>query len=637
MLKKLLAGVITAVLSLGAVALIASPAEAWRNTVSGQVSCAGDKYLVTWSVKNSEANYSETIIESNRGAVPVPTTIGFGATATFTETVSSPQDLTLEVVGQWIWNDGQSQEKARNSGSISQSSFPLGCLKVTPSATPAPSVCDGPNQFTVPQYTLGAVTGVQYTVDGVPTAPGTYDATNGTSVHIEASVTDPKYEIVGTSVWDFTFTEPTPACTVKVVPVKPIVTQAVCTGPGDSDLAYYTITAVTGVLYYVKIDGGAEQPVAAGKHDIPDGTSTVQVIAKGDAANYYVIENGPIVYDVETLNPVGLCLELVIPLEPDPVNDACDALAPGVIPATTYTLFYVEHLIYEVSVDNGAPVDVILTQNTTFNVSPRDARIHVTARVDDPTKYEVAPWSWTMVFFDFGDCKTKLTPLEPLATDQFCEEDTLPLVQSKLAAGAATAKIQRQGTITIPATPVGVQYYLDGAPVGAGVYTVTPGLHQVTADVIDGSTTKLDPAVVLPFEFDIKPGLCQPDALVIPAATSNQVGCFSAGSYTLANNTDPNAIIWTVNGNQVAPGKYSVSNSGTVTIEAAANAPVYGLEPGAQTSWTVDFKKPTVCDLETLALTGQSPTGLLIVADIFVVTGLALFAVRAMRRRPEAL
>ena len=27
------------------------------------------------------------------------------------------------------------------------------------------------------------------------------------------------------------------------------------------DLAYYTVTAVTGVLYYVKVDGGAEQPI----------------------------------------------------------------------------------------------------------------------------------------------------------------------------------------------------------------------------------------------------------------------------------------------------------------------------------------------------------------------------------------
>jgi hypothetical protein len=564
----------------------------------------------------------------------VNTNLGFGEQKFFPQNVSEPQDLSLTIKGYWESTNVYSTD----NGFLSKSSFPTGCIKVQAVATPYPSVCDGPNHFTDPSYSLTAVTGVAYTVNGTPQGAGSYPATNGTSVHIEASVTDPKYELTGQTSWDFTFTEPSPACTVKVVPVKPVLTQAACTGPGEHDSAYYTVTAVTGVLYYVKVDGGAEQPLAPGKYVIPDGTSTVQVIAKGDADNYYVIENGPIVYDVDTLVPAGLCLTLLIPLEPDPVNDECDALAPGVVPPTTYTLFYVAHVIYEVSVNDGAPQDVILTQNTTFNVVPRDARIHVTARVDDPTKYTMAPWSWTMVFWDPGDCKTKLVPLEPLATDQFCEDDAPLAPEGGTSLTIMAAKVQHQGTITIPATPAGVQYFLDGAPVGAGVYTVDPGIHKVTADVLDPATTKLDPSIVLPFTFDIQPGLCAPDKLVVPAASSNQVGCFSAGSYTLSNNLkDPNAIIWTVNGTQVAPGKYTVTNSGTVTIVAAANTPDYGLEPGAQTTWTVDFKKPTVCDLETLALTGQSPTGLLIVADLFVVTGLALFAVRAMRRRPETI
>lgn len=635
MLKKLLAGAIAAVLSLGAVALIAGPASAHHNDITVGVTCATDgQYKVTWTVKNSEGDKSEVITASNLPAA-VNATIGFGASADFVQYVPTPQNLTLQVTGYW---EASGYSKS-DSGSISANSFPTGCIKVTAEATFAPSVCDGPNHFTSPTYSLKPVDGVQYTVNSsVKGAGGPFPITNGSTLHVEASVLDSKYQLVGTTVWDYTFTEPTPACTEKVVPVKPVVTQAVCTNPGEHDLAYYTITAVTGVLYYVKIDGGAEQPVGAGKHDIPDGTKTVQVIAKGDADNYYVIEGGPIVYDVVTINPAGLCLKLVVPLEPDPINDACNALAPGVIPATTYTLFYVEHIIYEVSVNNGAPQDVILTQNTTFNVDPRDARIHVTARVDDPTKYEMAPWSWTMVYFDFGDCKTKLTPLEPLATDQFCEDTGLLDVDGKLAVAAPAAKVQKQGTITIPSLPVGVQYYLDGVPVSAGVYTVTPGLHEVNASVLDPGTTKLDPAIVLPFTFDIKPGLCQPDFLVVPAASSSQIGCFSAGSYTLSNNlNDPNAIIWTVNGTQVAPGKYTATNSSTVTIVAAPHSPTYGLVPGSQTTWTVDFKKPTVCDLETLALTGQSPTGLLIVADLFVVTGLALFAVRAMRRRPEMI
>ena len=58
---------------------------------------------------------------------------------------------------------------------------------------------------------------------------------------------------------------------------------------------------------------------------------------------------------------------------------------------------------------------------------------------------------------------------------------------------------------------------------------------------------------------------------------------------------------------------------------------MYGFQQGGQTSWTINFTKPAVCDPETLALTGQSPTGLLIAADLLVVAGLA-FAMRAVRR-----
>ncbi len=240
------------------------------------------------------------------------------------------------------------------------------------------------------------------------------------------------------------------------------------------------------------------------------------------------------------------------------------------MPPTTYTLLYVEHVIYQVSI-NGAPaVDAIITQNTTYPVSPRDATVVVTARVDDPTKYEIRPWSWSNTFVDRGDCKLKVTPVKPAATDQFCDK-TDP-----------NTPIQKQATITIPVT-AHLTYFLDGAPVAAGVIHVTPGIHEVTASVplADAGQYKLDPNVALPITFDIKPGICTPDFIVTPAAASSQIGCFSAGSYTLSNNlNDPNAIIWTVNGTQVAPGKYTVSNSGTVNIVATAKAPRYGLTPG---------------------------------------------------------
>jgi len=206
---------------------------------------------------------------------------------------------------------------------------------------------------------------------------------------------------------------------------------------------------------------------------------------------------------------------------------------------------------------------------------------------------------------------------------------------------AATAAALTVGGLT--PSPAGADGTTPSVPAGQArvakqLFTnpVTPGNHTVTA-TFDATKYKLAAGASSTFPVSINPGKCLPtEPLVTPAAASSQIGCFSNGSYTLTNDlNDPAAVIWTVNGTQVAPGKYTVSSAGTVVIVATANGPKYGFATGVQTTWTVNFQKPAVCDYQTLALTGESPTGLLIAADLLIVTGLAIFAVRAMRRRPE--
>ena len=621
MLKKLLAGAITAVLSLGVVALVAGPASAHHNTIQVNVSCAVDgAYTVTWSVTNSEGDKTEVITQSNMtGVVAVGTSFAFGETKQFVQVVQQPQNLELILTGYWAATNVYST----NSGWLGAGSFPTGCIKVTAEATKAPSVCTGPNQYSDPSYTLKPVTGVTYTVDGNVKAPGTYPATNGSTVNIVATVSDSKYELVGTTSWSFTFTAPADTCTVTVEPVAPEFKQQVCTGPGDHSLATYTITAVTGVLYYVKIDGGAEQPIAAGTHNIPEGVGTVEVIAKGDAANYYVIAGGTKIYPVFTVNPAGQCLVELIPLTPDPTQATCDVVNhPGVVPSSTYTLYYVQHVVYLVSTDNVNFTPVTINGNTTYAVSP-GTHIYVKAEADDPTKYQTVAFAWDHLFTDPGDCKPEVTPVAPDVSHQFCDDSD------------PANPILVDGAIILTAAP-NITYYIDGNLAVTGTNPVAPGPHTVTA-TFDTTKYKLAPGAQSTFPVTINPGECLPtEPLVTPAAASSQIGCFSNGSYTLSNDlNDPAAVIWTVNGTPVAPGKYTVSNTASLIIHAEPNAPQYGFAAGAQDTWTVNFKKPTVCDLETLALTGQSPTGLLIAADLFVVAGLALFSVRAMRRRTE--
>ena len=626
MFKKILAGVVTAVLSLGVVALVAGPASAHHNTIWPEVTCATDgTYKVDWSVQNSESGKTEVITVSNNTAiVPVGTSFGFSETKHFVQTVATPQDITLSLTGFWDGDTSTTGDDVYNNTSftLTKDKFPNGCIKVTPEATPQPSVCTGPDKFSDPTYTLKNVAGVTYTVDNVVKQPGTYPATNGTTVHIVASVSDPKYQIVGTSTWDFTFTKPDKTCTVEVEPVTPTLTQQACNGdPGQHNLAKYTIPATTGVIYSVKI-GNTETVKTAGTYDLPDGVTKFQVIARADEAKFYTLKGGPaVIYDLEVI-PAGTCLTDVTPKEPKVSDAVCTATAPGVVPPTTYTLTYVEHTVYQVSVDGGKTFSpVVVTKDTTFNV-PQGTELWIKADVDDTSKFQVKPSDFLFkhTFPAPGDCKLKVTPVKPDPTHQYCDDSKQP-------------RVLVDGTITITAA-ANVEYYLDGLLKAPGTYPVAPGQHEVTIKYDVDKYYLDDQSHVFPFKFTINPGVCLPThELVTPAAVSTQIGCFTAGSYTLSNNTgDAKAVLWTVNGSQVAQGKYTVSTPGIVTITAAPNAPDYGFNPGVQTSWTVDFKQPAVCDVETLALTGQSPTGLLIAADLLVVAGLAMFARRAVRR-----
>ncbi|HEX7834054.1 MAG TPA: hypothetical protein VF479_01140 [Pseudolysinimonas sp.] len=204
------------------------------------------------------------------------------------------------------------------------------------------------------------------------------------------------------------------------------------------------------------------------------------------------------------------------------------------------------------------------------------------------------------------------------------------------------------GTITV--TPItGVTYSLVGplgnpggpygAPDGNNQWTgLAPGDYQVT--YVLGSGQKSDvtnpiPATVGAFEGDC--GLVE-HPIVLPTAVAGSLSCLGISSYTLSNDLDdPNAVKWTVNGSPLGvplatPSSFTVSSPGVFNIHAEANGPDYGLKDGAQQDWTFTFERPDDCDLDTLALTGQSPIVFLGGAMALILGGLALFRIRSMRR-----
>ena len=87
-------------------------------------------------------------------------------------------------------------------------------------ATPAPpsfsdTVCSG-NVPTQAGYTIPNVVGVDYLVNGVVTAPGSYDAADESSVAITAKAR-PGYVLAGTTSFTHTFAA-TPTCTTTICP-----------------------------------------------------------------------------------------------------------------------------------------------------------------------------------------------------------------------------------------------------------------------------------------------------------------------------------------------------------------------------------------------------------------------------------
>ena len=95
------------------------------------------------------------------------------------------------------------------------------------------------------------------------------------------------------------------------------------------------------------------------------------------------------------------------------------------------------------------------------------------------------------------------------------------------------------------------------------------------------------------------------DSLVTPTARMVPLACDTAGSYTL---DDIEGVRWFIGDQEVQPGTYTVSTATTVSVRAEAEAPEFGIEPGAQTQWTFTFTEPVDCVLPCLPASAVSYT-----------------------------
>lgn len=514
-------------------------------------------------------------------------------------------------------------------------------VAVAPTFTPA--VCTAtPGHSTDNTYTIHATPGAHFQVKigsgaFLDVLPGTYSVgTEATSVTIVA-LPDAHYQLSGQTTFPHDFPA-APACLTTVVP-NAGSTAAVCdtANPGQQSSGSYTLDAVTGVIYSVSKNGGAYQVTTAGTHQVTNGTD-IKVLAAGDTANGYRVDGTPAWHF--TFASPGDCLVATAAGSVTFVDAICDAAHPGTSTPGNYTIVAGEHVSYQVSVssiDNGAYKPVSVGGHTAA------ADDIVTVKVVPDTGYTISPAivpaDFTHTFLGAGLCLEDAKWVKPAPTSESCVPDGSAGGGLGQLGGSVSSNKLTPAFITIPAT-TGVQYSIDGVVHAAGDVVLAAGTYTVTAAALTGYQLAADYPVGGWTEVLVSAEPCgdlPTHPLVMPTATPDPATCFAGGSYTLGNDlNDPAAITWTANGARVAPGTYQVSAAGgTVVIHAEANGPTYGLEQAAQQDWTFTFATPGTCDLKTLALTGSTPVGWIVLGYLMLISGLVLVAIRYARRRPQ--
>jgi len=169
MRSKIIAVLSAVAIALGMMAFTANSAAAWHNDITASVSCntTNHQWQIVWTVKNSMSNNAEEIKSSNRtNVVPIGTIIpgsNAGPAPTFTEYVSAPANITLELRA--LWDDGKSW--STNSGSVTTADFKGSCVAppttVSANATAVSELCTN-GTLTKGYIQVLISTGVSYTI-----------------------------------------------------------------------------------------------------------------------------------------------------------------------------------------------------------------------------------------------------------------------------------------------------------------------------------------------------------------------------------------------------------------------------------------------------------------------------------------
>jgi hypothetical protein len=279
--------------------------------------------------------------------------------------------------------------------------------------TVAQAICNGPGTHSDAGYTITPTANVTYKVGGSTVTGSTKVTSFPTTVTVTAVIAN-GFTPVGTTSWTFTFADPG-AC-LQDASVNVTFSNAVCTGPGASSDATYTLPAGN-VTYAVLINGQPSSNNTAGR--------TWTVTPKNASITVTVTANpgykltSPAT-NTWTYNAPGACLVSVsVATAPTSVDNACIAGQAGGVTQATYTITKADHVTFQVSSNN---VDFAPTSPATYNLAQGE-QVWIKAFADNGYRL-TGDAAWHFAATNRTDtCDFLATPAAPAWTDALCYRD----------------------------------------------------------------------------------------------------------------------------------------------------------------------------------------------------------------------
>jgi hypothetical protein len=393
-------------------------------------------------------------------------------------------------------------------------------------------------------YTVPTTAGVDYLVNGVKTAAGTYHATDGTKVSIVARA-QVGFSLAGSSSFVHMFAA---TCLTGATPAPPVFADDVCSGSAPAG-ASFLIPATAGVDYLVN-----SVKTAAGSYPATDGTT---VTVSTQAQTGFAL-SGTTSF-AHTFGGAPTCTTSVTPAAPAFVEDVCSgstrAGASYTIPAATGFDYFADGVKTAAGTYPAAD-----GSTTTVTTSPH------------PGFALTGTTSFTHTFAAAPTCTTSVTPAAPSFVDDVCVGST--------RAGA---------TYTIPAK-TGVDYFANGVKTAAATYPAADG-STITITTSPQAGFALTGTTSFTHTFAAAP-TCT--VVVTPAAPTFSDATCSGGAPSQALYTIPSSagVDYFVNGVKTAAGSYNGTDGSTITITTLVKA---GYKLTGASSFTHVFAATPTC------------------------------------------